>query len=65
MASLADGTLTVSGPEGLVGAVGDEPRTLRGGDWYKSALHSRSAVRDEGGTNTRSNRIGFRVARTP
>ena len=45
-------------------AVGDEPRTLRGGDWYKNARHSRSAVRDEGGTHTRSNRIGFRVART-
>ena len=45
-------------------AVGDEARTLRGGDWYKSARHSRSAVRDEGGTQTRSNRIGFRVART-
>ena len=28
-------------------AVGDEARTLRGGDWYKSASHSRSAVRDE------------------
>ena len=46
-------------------AVGDEARTLRGGDWYKSARHSRSAVRVEGGTQTRSNRIGFRVARTP
>jgi formylglycine-generating enzyme required for sulfatase activity len=45
-------------------AVGDEARTLRGGDWYKSARHSRSAVRDEGDTDTRSNRIGFRVART-
>lgn len=45
-------------------AVGDEARTLRGGDWRKSARHSRSAVRDEGGTSTRSARIGFRVART-
>lgn len=45
-------------------AAGDEARTLRGGDWYKSARHSRSAVRDRGGTHTRSNRIGFRVART-
>lgn len=45
-------------------AVDDEARTLRGGDWYKSARHSRSAVRDQGGTHTRSNRIGFRVART-
>ncbi len=45
-------------------AVGDEARTLRGGDWYKSARYSRSAVRDAGGTHVRSNRIGFRVART-
>ncbi len=45
-------------------AVDYEARVLRGGDWYKSAPHSRSAVRDEGGTHTRSNRIGFRVART-
>jgi formylglycine-generating enzyme required for sulfatase activity len=48
----------------FVRAVGDETRTLRGGDWYKSARHSRSAVRDAGGPHTRSNRIGFRVART-
>ena len=45
-------------------AVGDDSHTLRGGDWYKSARHSRSAVRDEGGPHTRSNRSGFRVART-
>lgn len=45
-------------------AVGDDARTLRGGDWYKSAHHSRSAVRDEGATHIRSNRVGFRVART-
>jgi formylglycine-generating enzyme required for sulfatase activity len=45
-------------------AVGDEARTLRGGDWYKSARYNRSAVRDKGGVQTRSNRIGFRVART-
>jgi len=45
-------------------AAGGEARTLRGGDWYKSARHSRCAARDEGGTHTRSNRIGFRVART-
>lgn len=45
-------------------AVGDEPHTLRGGDWYKSARYSRSAVRDLGGTKARSNRVGFRVART-
>ena len=48
----------------FVRAVGDEARTLRGGDWYKSARYSRSAVRDAGGPHTRSNRIGFRVART-
>jgi formylglycine-generating enzyme required for sulfatase activity len=45
--------------------VGGEAHTLRGGDWYKSARHNRSAVRDEGATHTRSNRISFRVARTP
>ena len=45
-------------------AEGNEAHTLRGGDWYKSARHSRSAARDMGGTGTRSNRIGFRVART-
>jgi formylglycine-generating enzyme required for sulfatase activity len=45
-------------------AVGDEARTLRGGDWYKSARFSRSAMRDEGGTHAGSNRLGFRVART-
>jgi formylglycine-generating enzyme required for sulfatase activity len=44
--------------------VGDEAHTLRGGDWYRSARYSRSAARDEGGTHTGSNRIGFRVART-
>lgn len=48
----------------FVPAPGDEAHILRGGDWYRSARHSRSGVRDEGGTHTRSNRIGFRVART-
>ena len=43
---------------------GNEAHTLRGGDWYKSARYSRSAARDLGGPGTRSNRIGFRVART-
>jgi formylglycine-generating enzyme required for sulfatase activity len=42
----------------------NEPRTLRSGDWYRSALESRSAARGPGGTHVRSNRIGFRVART-
>ena len=48
----------------FVPAEADDARTLRGGDWYKSAQHSRSAVRQEGGTHTRSNRLGYRVART-
>ena len=42
---------------------GDEARTLRGGSWGDNARYCRSAVRDDGGTNTQSNRIGFRVAR--
>lgn len=42
----------------------EQSHTLRGGDWYASAIHSRSAVRDEGGTHARSHRLGFRVART-
>ena len=45
-------------------AVGDELRTLRGGSWYDRGVLCRSAVRDAGGPSTRSNRIGFRVART-
>ncbi len=45
-------------------AVGDDARTLRGGDWYKAAEYSRSARREAGGVQTRSNRLGFRVART-
>lgn len=48
----------------FVRADGNDARTLRGGDWYKPAHYSRSAVRDKGGTSTRSNRIGFRVARS-
>ena len=48
----------------FVPAAADEPRTLRGGDWYKSARYSRSASRDAGGPHTRSARIGFRVARS-
>lgn len=39
-------------------------RTLRGGSWYGNARFSRSAARDRGAPSTRSNRIGFRVART-
>ncbi len=56
------GAITV---DPIVEAVGDDARTLRGGDWYKSARYSRSAMRDEGGIHTGSNRLGFRVARTP
>ncbi len=52
----------------FVRAAGDEERTLRGGDWYKSARYSRSAARGPGGVRNQShfgsNRIGFRVART-
>ncbi len=48
----------------FVRAAGDEERTLRGGSWYDNARYCRAAARDAGGTHTRSNRIGFRVART-
>ncbi len=44
--------------------IGDDLRTLRGGSWYDSARYCRSSVRDGAGTFVRSNRIGFRVART-
>lgn len=40
-----------------------ELRSLRGGSWYDSAAGCRSAARDVGGLDVRSNRIGFRVAR--
>ncbi|MFT7676133.1 MAG: sulfatase modifying factor 1 [Planctomycetota bacterium] len=45
-------------------ATGDSLRTLRGGSWYDSASDCRSAVRDAGGSDVRSNRIGVRLART-
>jgi formylglycine-generating enzyme required for sulfatase activity len=48
----------------FVPAAGDDARTLRGGDWYKSERYSRSAHREAGGVHTGSNRLGFRVART-
>jgi formylglycine-generating enzyme required for sulfatase activity len=48
----------------VVRAAGDDARALRGGSWYDDARLCRSAVRDAGGTHARSNRIGFRVART-
>lgn len=41
-----------------------ELHTLRGGSWYDAAEQCRAAARDSGGTDVRSNRIGFRVART-
>ena len=47
----------------FVEATGDEPRALRGGSWYDNPRYCRSAARDRGGPRTRSNRIGFRVAR--
>lgn len=58
---------SVRGPvtvDPFIRTVGDEPHTLRGGDWYKPAHYSRSAMREKGGTHTGSNRLGFRVART-
>jgi len=39
-------------------------RTLRGGSWYDNPRYCRAAARDRGAASTRSNRIGFRVART-
>jgi len=42
-----------------------EAHTLRGGDWYKRARYGRAAARDQAAPHARSNRIGFRVARTP
>lgn len=39
-------------------------RVLRGGSWYDRLDLCRSAVRDAGGPEVRSNRIGFRVARS-
>ncbi|MFT5052386.1 MAG: sulfatase activating formylglycine-generating enzyme [Chlamydiales bacterium] len=48
----------------FVQSTGDGAHTLRGGSWYDNARLCRSAVRDAGGPDTRSNRIGFRVART-
>ena len=56
-----DGSIVV---DPFVPAMGDEAHALRGGDWYKNAHASRSSARDLGGPQTRSNRIGFRVART-
>ena len=41
-----------------------ELRTLRGGSWYDAAAECRAAARDAGGPGVRSNRIGFRVARS-
>lgn len=42
----------------------DDPQVLRGGTWYDRAHLVRLAARAEGGRIARSNRIGFRVARS-
>ena len=42
----------------------DGLRVLRGGSWYDAAAECRAAARDAAGPEVRSNRIGFRVART-
>ncbi len=42
----------------------DDLRVLRGGSWYDRLHLCRSAVRDAGAPHVRSNRIGFRVARS-
>jgi len=42
----------------------DEAHTMRGGDWYRSAAHCRSAARLSVGTNGRGSRMGCRLART-
>jgi len=46
-------------------STGSGPRVLRGGSFYDQPRDCRSAARDAGGPDVRSNRIGFRVARTP
>ena len=40
-------------------------RVLRGGDWYNHSRFCRSSNRADPGPDSRSNIIGFRVARTP
>lgn len=47
------------------GSSGDELYVLRGGSWYDNPRYCRSAARDAGSPDTRSNRIGARLARTP
>ena len=42
---------------------GDEPRTMRSGDWYSSAEECRCASRFGSGGRARSSRMGARVAR--
>lgn len=41
----------------------DTQRVLRGGSWYRVGHYARSASRHSDITNTRSNEVGFRVAR--
>ena len=50
----ADGSAWLS-PAGSV-------RVLRGGSWYHYARHCRSAHRDRGGSDSRYDHVGFRVA---
>ena len=63
----ADEAYAARGPlvlDPILPADADDPHTLRGGDWYKPARNARAAAREIGSPRTRSNRIGFRVART-
>lgn len=45
-----------------LGAVGDDPRVLRGGSWFGNAGTARSAYRYENECGVRYHGIGFRVA---
>lgn len=50
--------------DGSAQAKGDEgERVIRGGSWYRQAQYARSASRHNDITSTRSNEVGFRVAR--
>lgn len=55
------GSLTL---DPVVREKGEGQHTLRGGSWYDHARFCRSSARSAGGPTTRSNRIGFRVARS-
>lgn len=58
----AEGESIVSDP--FEAASGDQLLSLRGGSWYDGVGDCRSAARDGGSPGARSNRIGFRVARS-